>query len=80
MYDFKLKSLKYNRAYYRTIGFLSSKLSGTSGVTYHKCDVLESSREQPLLAIAAAEPMNDLCPPPNMSFTRLEGIQSCHGT
>lgn len=64
---------------YRTVSFLSDQSSGSQGVTYHTCNVLGSVQEQPLLAVAAAEPISDRCPPAMMNFTTLSGTHSCDG-
>jgi len=64
---------------YRTVDFLS-ELSDSQGVTYHKCNILELPKKQPLLAVVAAEPSPNVCPlTAVMNFTRLSGIQGCSG-
>lgn len=67
---------------YRSIsflGFTSSRRTYFPGVTYHECNILEPPEQRPLLAVAAAEPSTDRCPPPVMNFTTFLGIQSYHG-
>lgn len=65
---------------YRTVSFLSNKLSDSQGVTYHKCNILELPKKRPLLAVVAAEPSTNVCPPATMmNFIKLSGIEGCSG-